>query len=92
MKNLIATEGRLLIKVKPEENKTSGGILLARPTNPELMEGTVVSVGLKRDKAKQEFQEGQTVYWQSNLGMEITLNGEKHLLINQENIVAIEAE
>lgn len=87
--NYIATEGRLTVKVKPEEDKSAGGIFLARPTNPDLHEGTVLSVGEKLKDAKQEFKVGDKVVWSNYSGVEFENNGEKCILINQKDIIAI---
>lgn len=92
MKKLVATEGRLIIKVDPEENQTSGGIYLAKPSNPDLKSGIIMSVGERKDKAKEDFHIGQHVYWQANLGLEVDYEGEKLLIINQESILAHDFE
>lgn len=90
MKNPIATEGRLIIKIDKEETQTSGGIYLARSENCDTKSGKVISVGGKKHNENQDFEVGQTVYWQSGLGQEIRVNGEDYLIINQNNILAIE--
>lgn len=87
--NYIATEGRLTVKVKPEEDRSAGGIYLAQPTNPDLHEGTVVSVGEKLKDAKQEFNEGDVVVWQNYSGVEFSNEGEKYIILNQKDIIAI---
>lgn len=87
--NYIATEGRLTVKVKPEEDRSAGGIYLAQPTNPDLHEGTVVSVGEKLKDAKQEFNEGDVVVWQNYSGVEFSNEGEKYNILNQKDIIAI---
>lgn len=87
--NYIATEGRLTVKVKPEEDRSAGGIYLAQPTNPDLHEGTVVSVGEKLKDTKQEFNEGDVVVWQNYSGVEFSNEGEKYIILNQKDIIAI---
>lgn len=93
MKNPIATEGRLLVKVteKKNETKSSSGLVFARQENPDIHEGVIVNVGPKKDKVQQEFKEGQTVYWQNYSGVEFELNEkEKHIILNQSDIIAVE--
>lgn len=95
MKNPIATEGRLLIKVneKKNEHKTSSGLILARQDNPDIHEGVIINVGPKKDKVQQEFHPGQIVYWQNYSGVEFLLNEtEKHIILNQSDIIAFEGE
>jgi co-chaperonin GroES (HSP10) len=95
MKNPIATEGRLLIKVteKKNEHKTSGGIVLARQENPDIHEGIVINVGVKKDKAQQDFTPGQIVYWQNYSGVEFDLEDKgKYIILNQSDVIAVESD
>lgn len=88
IENLKATEGRLIVKVIPDETKSSGGILLAKPSNPDVHKGIVLSAGEPLDDSNQKFEVGNEVYWQSYSGVDMEENGENYLIINQKDIIA----
>lgn len=92
MKNPIATEGRLICEIIEQESKTKSGILLAKPANVDTGMGKVISVGIKKYHENQDFKEGQTVYWQKGLGQEIDVEGKKCIILNQNQIFAVESE
>lgn len=92
MKNPIATEGRLICEMIEQESKTKSGILLAKPANVDTGMGKVLSVGCKKYHANQDFNVGQIVYWQMGLGQEIDVEGKKCIILNQDQILAVESD
>lgn len=88
--NLIPTDGRLLVKViEDKETRTSGGILLAQPVNQSIHYGIVESAGPKLKDSVIEFMLGDKVYWQQYSGVEIEEDGDKYIIINQKDIIAL---
>lgn len=90
--NLIATEGRLVVRVLPDQDKSAGGILLAKPSNPDVHFGVIESVGEPLKDRKQSFEVGQTVAWSNYSGVSYEYEGEDYLIINQSDIIAIKSE
>lgn len=91
MKNLIATEGRVLVEItEPKENKTSSGIFLAQKENPDLHYGKVINAGPVKEKTIFIPKEGYIVYWQNYSGVNFTSDGKDMIILNQSDIIAYE--
>ncbi|KHO47900.1 MAG: chaperonin GroES [archaeon GW2011_AR4] len=77
---------RVLLKIKEEEEKTSGGIYLpASARDDDIQEAEVISVGeLKILKLKS----GDKVLVEKHAGTELKIDGKKHLLVKEDRIIA----
>ena len=85
---------RVLIKSDEIEEKTSGGLVLppsaSEDQKPET--GVVVKLGEGKEDGKEisfDVKVGDKVYFKKYSPDEIVLDGEKYLLLNLEDILAI---
>jgi len=77
----------VLVKVKKQEKKTKGGIVLPDTADDEKpQEGEVIEVG--NDK-KIGVKKGQTIIFAKYSGSEIKLEEKEYLIIKAEDILAI---
>jgi len=86
---------RLLVKPDPVETKTQAGIILAINEKREQAGaemGTVIAVG---DTAFKDFKAdvvpniGDRIYFAKYAGKEITLDGDRYLLLNDEDTLGL---
>lgn len=85
---------RVLVKPLDAEEKTKGGIILPDTAKEKPQEGKVVSVGKGKvaDDGKLvalEVKAGDKVLYGKYSGTEIKINGEDHLIVREEDILAI---
>jgi chaperonin GroES len=85
---------RILVKRVEEEAKTKGGIIIPDTAKEKPQEAKVVAVGSGRvtDEGKVvalEVKKGDRVLFGKYSGSEVTIEGEEHLIIREEDILAI---
>jgi chaperonin GroES len=85
---------RILVKRVEEEAKTKGGIIIPDTAKEKPQEAKVVAVGSGRvtDDGKVvalEVKKGDRVLFGKYSGSEVTIEGEEHLIIREEDILAI---
>jgi chaperonin GroES len=85
---------RVLVKPLDAEDKTKGGIILPDTAKEKPQEGKVVAVGKGKiaDDGKLvalEVKTGDKVLYGKYSGTEIKFNGEDHLIVREEDILAI---
>ena len=85
---------RLLIKPKPREETTKTGIVLPDSAKEKPQEGKVISVGpgAKDEKGKiilMEVKKGDVVLYSKYSGTEVKIDGEEHLIVKEDDILAI---
>jgi len=85
---------RVLVKPCEEKEKTKGGIVLPDTAKEKPQEGKIVAVGegKKTDDGKTiplSLKIGDKVLYGKYSGTEITVDGEEHLIIREEDILAI---
>ena len=86
---------RVLVKRVEEEEKTKGGIIIPDTAKEKPIEGIVVVVGSgKREgeenkKVPLEVKKGDKVLFSKYAGTEITIDGEEHLIMKEEDIIGI---
>jgi len=85
---------RVLIKRLDGEEKTKGGIIIPDNAKEKPAEGKVVAVGKgKLGKGGNvhalEVKEGNTVLFGKYSGTEVKLSGEEHLILREDEILAI---
>ena len=85
---------RILIKRVEEEQKTSGGIIIPDTAKEKPQEGRVIAVGNGKvtDEGKViplEVSVGDRILFGKYSGSEITLDGEEHLIIREDDVLAI---
>jgi len=86
---------RVIVKRIEEEEKTKGGIIIPDTAKEKPMEGIVVAVGSGKaegegeKKIPLEVKKGDRVLFSKYAGTEITIDGEEHLIMKEEDIIAI---
>jgi len=85
---------RILIKRVEEEQKTAGGIIIPDTAKEKPQEGKVIAVGNGRltDEGKViplEVSVGDRILFGKYSGSEINLDGEEHLIIREEDVLAV---
>lgn len=85
---------RVIVKRTEEEAKTKGGIIIPDTAKEKPVEGKVVAVGdgkVMDDGKKQplEVKEGDRVLFGKYAGTEIQIEGEEHLIMREDDIIAI---
>ena len=87
-------QDRIVVKRLEADNKTKGGLIIPDTAKEKPIEGKVVAVGngkvLKDGKVRPlEVKVGDTVLFGKYTGTEVKLDGEEHLLIREEDVLAV---
>ena len=85
---------RILIKRVEEEETTKGGIIIPDSAKEKPAEGVVVAVGNgklndKGDRVALEVKAGDRVLFSKYGGTDVKLDGEDHLIMREDDILAI---
>ena len=85
---------RVIIKRLEEEEKTKGGIIIPDTAKEKPAQGKIVAVGKGRmlDNGKLlelTVKPGDTVLFGKYAGTDIKIDGEEHLILREEDILAI---
>jgi chaperonin GroES len=86
---------RVIVKRVEEEEKTKGGIIIPDTAKEKPIEGIIVAVGSGRigeegeKKIPLEVKKGDRVLFSKYAGTEIKIDGEEHLIMKEEDIIAI---
>jgi len=93
--DITPTRGRVLVEIKTSENKSKGGVLLPEISSKDHPnEGVVLAVGQGRlDKKGKtitpQIKKGDKVIYSEYAGTEFEIEGRKHLILKEEDILAI---
>ncbi len=87
-------QDRVVIKRLDGETKTKGGIIIPDSAKEKPIEGRVVAVGngkaSKGGKVRPlEVKVGDTVLFGKYSGTEVKLDGEEHVLLREDDILAV---
>ncbi len=85
---------RLIIQRLDEDEKTSGGIIIPDTAKEKPQQGTVLEAGPgKRDDKGNliaiEVKKGDRVLFSKYSGSDVTLGGDEHLIISEDDVLAI---
>ena len=85
---------RIVIKRLEEEGKTKGGIIIPDAAKEKPQEGRVVAVGAgkmteKGQRVAPEVKAGDKILFGKYSGTEIKIDGEEHLILREEDILAV---
>jgi chaperonin GroES len=85
---------RIVVKRLEGEEKTKGGIIIPDAAKEKPQEGRVVSVGSGRvtdngQVVAPEVKVGDKILFGKYSGQEIKIDGEEHLLLREDDILAI---
>lgn len=85
---------RVLVRRVEEEETTKGGIIIPDTAKEKPIEGIVVAVGSGKSegegkkKVPLEVKEGDRVLFSKYAGTEVNIEGEEHLIMKEEDIIA----
>lgn len=85
---------RVLLKRKSEEERTAGGLYIPDSAKERANQATVISVGKGRilpdgKVAPLTVKAGDTVLFGKYAGSEIKLDGEEHMIMREDEILAV---
>jgi chaperonin GroES len=85
---------RVIVKRVEEEEKTKGGIIIPDTAKEKPVEGLILAVGDGKvaDDGKKialEVKAGDKVLFGKYAGTEIQIDGEEHLIMREDDIIAI---
>ena len=85
---------RLIVKRIEEEERTSGGIIIPDSAKEKPQQGNVIAAGPgKRDdsgkRIAMEVRAGDRVLFSKYGGTEVKLDGDEHLIISEDDVLAI---
>ena len=81
--------GKVLIRPSEAEEKTAGGIYIPDSAKDAPLQGEVVLVGKALKDENVELIEGDLVVYGKYSGTELTIEGEKYLLLAQKDVLYI---
>lgn len=86
---------RVIVKRVEEEDKTKGGIIIPDTAKEKPIMGTIIAVGSGKSEGKGkgkiplDVKEGDKILFSKYAGTEVTIDGEEHLIMKEEDIIAI---
>ena len=85
---------RILVKRLEEETKTSGGLFIPDSAKEKPIQARVIAVGAgKLDKAGKliplDVKAGDKVLFSKYSGSEIKIDGDEHLILREEDLLAV---
>jgi chaperonin GroES len=85
---------RLLVKRLEEEARSKGGIIIPDTAKEKPMEGRVVAVGAGKVNEEGvvtplDVKKGDRVLFSKYSGTEVKLDGEEHLIIREDDVLAV---
>lgn len=85
---------RVIVKRFEEEEQTKGGIIIPDTAKEKPIEGRIIAVGngkILEDGTKRplDIKEGEKVLFGKYAGTEIKIDGEEHLIMREDDIVAV---
>jgi chaperonin GroES len=85
---------RIIVKRTEEEEKTKGGIIIPDTAKEKPVEGRVIAVGegrINKDgkKISLEVKVGDRVLFAKYGGTEVKIDGEEHLMMREDDILAV---
>ncbi len=85
---------RLVVKRLEEEEKTKGGIIIPDTAKEKPIEGKVIAVGkgkIQEDGTTilMEVKKGDRILFGKYAGTEVKIDGEEHLIMKEDDVLAI---
>jgi chaperonin GroES len=85
---------RVIVKRLPEETKTASGLFIPDSAKEKPVQATVIAVGAgKRDKDGKlqplDVKTGDKVLFSKYSGSEIKIDGDEHLIMREEDLLAV---
>ena len=94
MSKIRPLHNRLIVKRLDEDDKTAGGIIIPDSAKEKPSQGQVIHAGAgRRDDSgnliAMEVQKGDRVLFSKYAGSDVSLDGEDHLIITEDDVLAI---
>ena len=80
---------RVVIEPKQAETKTASGLYIPDSAKEKPQQGTVIAAGPGKKDEPMEVKVGDAVLYGKYAGTEVTVDGEKYLIVRQSDILAI---
>ena len=85
---------RILVKRLDQEAKSKGGIIIPDTAKEKPMEGRVIAVGAGKVNEEGvvtplDVKKGDRILFSKYSGTEIKLDGDEHLIIREEDVLAV---
>ena len=84
---------RIIVKRVDEETTSKGGIIIPDTAKEKPQEGRVVAVGPGRTEdgklIKLDVRKGDRILFSKYAGTEITLDGEEHIIMRQDDVLGV---
>ena len=80
----------VLAKPYPPDTLSEGGIFVPESARSESNKMLIVAVGNGTKDRPMKFKEGQTIYRVKDWGTPVDIEGERHYLMDQDSILAVE--
>jgi chaperonin GroES len=87
--NIKPLADRVLILPAPAEEKTIGGIIIPDTAKEKPLKGEVVAVGQGTKDEEMVLKVGDTVLYGKYAGTELDVDGNKYLIMRQNDVLAI---
>ena len=87
--NIKPLADRVLVKPAPAEEKTIGGIIIPDTAKEKPLQGEVLAVGAGTKYEEMVLKAGDSVLYGKYSGTEVELDGEKYLIMRQNDILAV---
>ena len=92
--NIRPLQDRVILKRVKEEEKTKGGIIIPDTAKEKPVEGVVIAVGagkaLKDGKVRPlDVKAGEVVLFGKYSGTEVKIDGEEHVLLREDDVLAV---
>jgi chaperonin GroES len=78
---------RVIVKLEKSETKSAGGIIIPDTAQEKTQQGMVVAVG--DDKEVIKVSPGQKILYDKYAGTQIKIEGEDHLILKMQDILAV---
>jgi chaperonin GroES len=78
---------RILLKVEAAETKTAGGLIIPDTAQEKTQTGKVIAVGDDKDAIK--VKKGDRVMYDKYAGTSVKIDGDDHLIVKMQDIIAI---
>ncbi len=91
---VVPLNDKIVVKRLEAEDKTAGGILLPDSAKEKPKQGKVLSLGEGRrlesgKRSPFQVKEGDRVLFTSYAGSEVTIDGQEHLIMTEDDILAV---
>lgn len=87
--NIKPLADRVLIKPAAAEEKTVNGIIIPDSAKEKPLKGEVIAAGNGTKDEEMVLKKGDTVLYGKYAGTEIELEGEKYLIMRQNDVLAV---